>query len=75
MPSLPEFGNIFRYKGVVEVLVEMEAENSSETYRHIGIARKIEINVKGVENYPVPGTYNGKLGYISAEEFIYDFVD
>ena len=38
MPALPEFGDIPAYERVVEVLIEMESEDTSQTYCDIGIA-------------------------------------
>ena len=38
VPALPEFSNIFAYKRVVEVLIKVESEYTSEAYGNIGIA-------------------------------------
>ena len=38
MPALPEFRDIPAYERVVEVLIEMESEDTSQTYCDIGIA-------------------------------------
>ena len=45
MPSAPEFRCGTCNIGIVEVFEEMESENFSETYRHIGIAGEVIINL------------------------------
>src|SRR5215471_13464200 len=50
MPPLPKFAQGARNIGIVEVLEELEAKHPGKPDRHVGIARKIEIDLKGVAN-------------------------
>ena len=67
MPSPPEFrggaGNI----GVVEVFEEVEAENSAKSDCHIGVARKIVVNLNGEHHYAEPHSGGGGLQQIAGE--------
>ena len=47
MPSLPKLGYALADEGVVEVFVEMEAENASQADGDVGVAREIEVVPKG----------------------------
>ena len=55
MPPAPKFGDAFGNIGEIEVFEEFEAKDASESYGHIGIARKIEINLEHERRriYPV----------------------
>ena len=70
VPSLPEFGNIAAYKRVGKVFVEMEAENSSQTDSHIGIAAEIKVNIHSIYYNGVPRSKNRQRGNISAEKVL-----
>ena len=54
MPAPPEIGHAVRNIGVIEVLHEPEAEHASETARHVGIAREVEIDLKRITEYSDP---------------------
>ena len=47
MPSSPEFGRALGNEGVVEVLEDVEAEYLTKTDSHIGVAREVEVDIKG----------------------------
>ena len=51
MPSLPELRDIFRYVRKIEVVHEVVAESFCSTYCHIGISRKVAINLYGISDY------------------------
>ena len=55
MPSTPEVGDRLGAVGRVEVAQELEAEHQSEADRHVGVAREIEIDLKGVGDDSDPG--------------------
>lgn len=48
VPALPELLDGTADKRIVEVFVEMEAENASHTDGHVGIAREVEIDLHGI---------------------------
>ena len=48
MPATPEFGNVPGLVGGVEIDRILEAQQQSNANRHIGIARKIAVNLQGV---------------------------
>ena len=48
MPSAPEFRDACGYVRIVEIFEKMEAEHTAKADGHIGIAREIVINLKGV---------------------------
>ena len=48
VPAAPEFGDGRRFIGGVEVFVEMEAEQQSDTDGHIGVAGEVAIDLQGV---------------------------
>ena len=46
MPPSPEFCGTFGDKGIIEIFEKVEAEHSAETYSHITVTRKVEINLQ-----------------------------
>ena len=51
MPALPQFGNIMRHIRQIEVARQIEAQYFGNADRHIGISRKIEINLEGIGDH------------------------
>ena len=45
MPATPEVGDGVAAVGVVEVLIELESQTAPHTDGHIGIARKVEVDL------------------------------
>ncbi len=64
MPPPPEFRDATRNIGVFEILFELEAQHPPQAHRHIGIARKIEINLEGEGQNAQPGSQQGERGGI-----------
>ena len=54
MPSLPEFADRLADERILEVFVKVEAEDTTQTDRHIGIAAEIEINIEGIADHNKP---------------------
>ena len=54
MPSLPEFAYALADEGVVEVLVKVEAEYPSQTYRDVRVAGEVEIVPQRHQRRAVP---------------------
>jgi len=58
MPPPPEIGNTAGDIGIIKVLKELKAQHLSETYSHIGISGKVEIQLEGIEDYSQPRAEN-----------------
>lgn len=50
MPAVPEIRDTLGEVGVLEVFADIEAKNTCHSPRHIGIGRKVTINVRGEAN-------------------------
>ena len=61
VPSLPKLGYALADEGIVEVFVEMEAENASQADGDVGIAREIEVVPKGNKRRAVPCAQRGEI--------------
>ena len=48
MPARPEFNDVPRFEGTVEIGRQTDPEQKTQTDRHIGIAGKIEIDLKRI---------------------------
>lgn len=70
MPALPELGYVLAQIRVVEVFVEMKSEYPAQAYSDVGISRKVEINVKRIENNAVPRARDSKRIHASAEKVL-----
>ena len=55
MPTTPELGNALADVGLVEVLVKPEAHHQTQADGHIGVAGKVEIQLRGVRQDAQPG--------------------
>ena len=55
VPSPPKVGNTAGNIWIVECLDEMETENLSQPYRHIGIPGKIKVNLECIGDRAKPG--------------------
>ena len=62
MPPAPELRDGARNVGVIEVLLEMEPEHSSQADGHVGVPGKVEVNLHCVGNRPDPGCSCGLRG-------------
>ena len=60
MPSLPELAYALADEGVVEVFVEVEAENASQSDGDIGVAREVEVVPQRHEYRAVPRSHHGE---------------
>ena len=54
VPPPPKVGYALCGVRIIEVFGKIEAENFTKTYCHIGVARKIKIDLKGKENESEP---------------------
>ena len=61
MPAPPEFRNAARAIGMVEVFEEVKAEHFSQTDRHIRVAGKVKIDLKGKCDDPKPRRNYGQF--------------
>ncbi len=55
VPAPPEFRHTVAHIGVVEVLRECEPHHLAQTYRHVGIAAEIEVDLERECQYSKPG--------------------
>jgi hypothetical protein len=55
VPAPPEFDDVARLVGRIEIGREFHAEHARQANRHVGIAREIEIDLEGVGKGPRPG--------------------
>ena len=67
MPPLPELGYVLADERIVEVFVEVKAENAPQSDSHIGITRKVKQNVQRIAGYTEPTAEYGKRFHISAQ--------
>ena len=54
VPATPEFDDICRFIGRVEVERQLDAEQTRQTDRHVGIAGEIKIELKGIGQRTTP---------------------
>ncbi len=54
MPSAPEFADAFRLIRIIKVLRKIKSHHFTQTYRHIRIAGKVKVNLKGKSQYSKP---------------------
>ncbi|CDD01690.1 uncharacterized protein BN636_00587 [Ruminococcus sp. CAG:382] len=64
MPSLPKLTYRTAYEWIIEVFIEMEAENPPHTDCHIRISRKVKIHLHSVSDNADPSTENGGIADI-----------
>ena len=62
MPPLPEFVNGTGEVGIAEILQKVEAEHFAQTDGHVGIARKIIVDLHGVGDRAHPCRDGGHVG-------------
>ena len=61
VPAAPEFRNAFGQIGILEILQEVEAENSAQTNGHIGITGKVKVNIQQERNGIHPVKQHGRF--------------
>ena len=71
MPPPPEFRHAFGYVRIVEILKKMEAEHTTKTDGHIGVAGKIEIDLEGEEQNAYPGAECRESAHIAADQGVH----
>jgi len=70
MPTAPEFGNIPRKIGKVEITHQSYPKEAGGTNGNIGIARKIAVNLKAEEN-GAQHQHRSALLFVVPENLIY----
>ena len=68
MPAPPELGDGARGIGQAEILRVFEAEDAAHADGHIGIAGKIEIDLKGIEHDAEPGRGGRRRGGAAVQD-------
>ncbi len=63
VPAPPKFRDRFRDVGVIEVLLELEAEHAPEADRHVGVAAEVEVYLQGVGEDADPKRHNRCLAF------------
>ena len=61
MPLSPEILNAYRTVRIIEVFLKVKAEHFAKTDCHIGITRKIVIDLEKICQSTEPSRYNGKI--------------
>jgi len=54
MPPAPEFADILRDIWIIEVLGKLEPDHSANANGHVGVTRKIKIDLEGVSDDAYP---------------------
>jgi len=75
MPSSPEFCDTCGDVGVVEILLECEAEHMPQTDCHITVAGEIEINLQGVANRAHPCQRQNQFITFHCKNAVHDHAD
>ena len=70
MPAPPEFLHTGCKVGIIEILHKSEAEDAPKPDGHIGIARKIVIDLQRIEHSPRPCHRRGRIVRGKAEYLI-----
>jgi hypothetical protein len=70
VPSSPEFGNASGNIGIIEIFGEFEPNHSANAYGHIGVARKIKVDLKGISQDPDPGGISPQTRIVHGEDGI-----
>ena len=70
MPPPPEFGDGGGEVRVIKVFFIIKAKDSAKADRHIGITRKIVVNLQGIQDYGQPGGKSPHLAGGNAHDII-----
>lgn len=73
MPTAPEARDARTTIGMIKVLVEVESETAPQSDGHIGIARKVEINLKRIGHDAYPRSHSGKVSETAHKELVGEF--
>ena len=70
VPPTPEVGNRPTAIGMIKVLIEVEAHTAAHTNGHIGVARKVEVNLQRIGQYTNPRTRRREAVYAAEKELV-----